>query len=89
MLFRSDDKKLLKEFFTKYIATDGVSTFIGETNSEHLRGVSIVATSYRMGEKRIGSLGIIGPQRMNYTRALPLVDFTSKIVSEMITKISK
>jgi heat-inducible transcriptional repressor len=84
-----DDKKLLKEFFTKYIATDGVSTFIGETNSEHLRGVSIVATSYRMGEKRIGSLGIIGPQRMNYTRALPLVDFTSKIVSEMITKISK
>ncbi len=84
-----DDKRMLKEFFKQYVFSEGVTTFIGDTNSEQLKGVTIIASSYRMGEKRIGSIGIIGPQRMNYTKALPLVDFTSKLLSEMITKISK
>lgn len=84
-----DDKKTLKEFFTQYVESDGVATLIGEPENEQLRGVSIIATSYKMGEKRVGSLGIIGPQRMNYNKALPLVDFTSRLVSEMITKMSK
>lgn len=84
-----DDKKQLKEFFSKYVHTDGVTTFIAEKDDEQMGGFSIVATNYRMGEKRIGSMGIIGHQRMNYTKTLPLVEFTSKLVSEMITKISK
>jgi heat-inducible transcriptional repressor len=84
-----DDKRMLKEFFKQYVFSNGVTTFIGDTNSEQLKGVTIIASSYKMGEKRIGSLGIIGPQRMNYIKALPLVDFTSKLISEMITKISK
>jgi heat-inducible transcriptional repressor len=84
-----DDKKLLKEFFKQYTYSDGVTTYIAEEGNDQLRGVSIIASSYRMGEKRIGSLGVIGPQRMNYTKTLPLVDFISKILSEMVTKISK
>jgi heat-inducible transcriptional repressor len=84
-----DDKKILKEFFKEYVLTDGITTYIGENTNEQLKGVTIIASSYRMGERRIGSIGIIGPQRMNYMKALPLVDFTSKLLSEMITKISK
>ncbi len=84
-----DTKSSLKNFFSQYTHTDGVYTFIGEKEDEQMCGVSIVASSYRMGEKRIGSMGIIGPQRMDYTRALPLVEFTSKLVSEMLTKLSK
>ncbi len=84
-----DTKSTLREYFAQYINTDGVYTYIGEREDEQMCGVSIIASSYRMGEKRIGSMGIIGPQRMNYTRALPLVEFTSKLVSEMLTKLSK
>ena len=83
------DKKALKEIFSKYENTDGVFTYIGERDSDIMSGMSIVATNYKLGEKRIGSMGILGPQRMNYNKALPLVEFTSKLVSEMITRISK
>jgi heat-inducible transcriptional repressor len=83
-----DDKRQIKEMFSRYIQYDGVTTYIAESNEE-ISGLSIVAANYRMGEKRIGSMGILGPQRMNYNRALPLVEFTSKLVSDMITRISK
>lgn len=84
-----EDKKQLKDIFGRYIESDGVITYIGEKENERLCGMSIVASNYRMGEKRIGSMGILGPQRMNYNKALSLVEFTSKLVSELITRISK
>jgi len=84
-----EDKKALREIFSKYVNTDGVLTYIGERDSDIMSGMSIIATNYKLGEKRIGSMGILGPQRMNYNKALPLVEFTSKLVSEMITRISK
>lgn len=84
-----DEKQFLKNFFSEYVPMDGVYTIIGRDGDEKLGGVTIITTNYRMGEKRIGSMGIIGPQRMNYNKALPLIEFTSKLVSEMITKLSR
>ncbi|GBF51412.1 heat-inducible transcriptional repressor, hrcA [Leptospira ryugenii] len=84
-----DEKDFLRNFFSEYVPNDGVYTIIGKDGDEKLGGVTIIATNYRMGEKRIGSMGIIGPQRMNYNKALPLLEFTSKLVSEMITKLSR
>ncbi|TGL63299.1 heat-inducible transcriptional repressor HrcA [Leptospira sarikeiensis] len=84
-----DDKRFLTGMFGEYSEHDGVYTVIGKDGDGLMGGVSIITSGYRMGEKRIGAMGIIGPQRMDYHRALPLVDFTSKLVSEMITRISK
>jgi heat-inducible transcriptional repressor len=84
-----EDKKQLKDIFGRYIDSDGVVTYIGEKENEQLSGMSIIASNYKMGDKRIGSMGILGPQRMNYNKALSLVEFTSKLVSELITRISK
>ena len=84
-----EEKKFIKDFFSQYISHDGVYTIIGRDGDKQMKGISIILSNYRMGEKRIGCLGIIGPQNMNYGRVLPLVRFTSNLVSEMITKISK
>ncbi len=89
ILFLLEDKKLLKEFFSKYIHNDGVSTYIAEPDDEIFAGMSVIATNYRLGEKKIGSIGILGPNRMNYNKGLSLVEFTSKLLSEMITRMSK
>ncbi|TGN10895.1 heat-inducible transcriptional repressor HrcA [Leptospira ilyithenensis] len=84
-----DEKHFLRNFFTEHVPMDGVYTIIGQEGDTKLGGVTIITTNYRMGEKRIGSMGIIGPQRMNYNKTLPLLEFTSKLVSEMITKLSR
>lgn len=67
---------------------DNFEILIEGDRDERLRGLSIITASYKMGEKRIGSLGVIGPNRMNYMRVVSLVEYIRHIMSNMITRIS-
>ena len=33
----------------------------------------------------VGVLGVIGPTRLNYARIIPMVDFTAKLLSRLVT----
>jgi heat-inducible transcriptional repressor len=33
----------------------------------------------------IGVLGVIGPTRLNYARIIPMVDYTARVVSRMLS----
>lgn len=62
----------------------GVNITIGEENKdEQLKDMSVITSQYRIGD-HTGTLGIIGPTRMNYSKLVTLVDYTSRIVSERI-----
>ena len=65
---------------------DGVRIFIGSENKLFSHsGSSVVVAPYRDGNQRvIGALGIIGPTRLNYSRVVPMVDYTAKIVSRFL-----
>jgi heat-inducible transcriptional repressor len=64
----------------------GVQIFIGSENSLFgLTGCSmIVAPFSNAGEKIVGAIGVIGPTRINYARVIPMVDYTSKVISRLI-----
>lgn len=67
---------------------DGVRLFIGAENTLFpLSGSSVIVAPY-MGASRqvIGALGVIGPTRLNYARIIPMVDYTARVVGEIITK---
>jgi heat-inducible transcriptional repressor len=66
---------------------EGVRIFIGSENKLFsLSGSSVVVAPYRDKQQRvIGALGIIGPMRMNYAHIVPMVDFTAKVVSRLIS----
>ena len=65
---------------------EGVRIFIGSESRLFSRsGSSLIVAPYRDGnQKVIGALGIIGPQRLNYARIVPMVDYTARIVGRMI-----
>lgn len=42
---------------------------------------SLVAKSYGVGNRAVGTLGVFGPSRMEYSRVIPLVDYLSKRLS--------
>lgn len=65
---------------------EGVQIFIGSENSLFtMSGCSMITAPYRNGrEQIIGAVGIIGPTRMNYAKIIPLVDYTSHVVSKLI-----
>ena len=67
---------------------DGVRLFIGSENSLFpLSGSSVIVAPYMNAERQvIGALGVIGPTRLNYARVIPMVDYTARMVGEVLGK---
>lgn len=55
----------------------------GENEREELHRFGMVAGRYRFG-RFSGVMGVIGPTRMKYDRAMVLVDFTRKVIDSRI-----
>jgi len=66
---------------------DGVRIFIGsENNLFSLSGSSTIVAPYRDHKGRIvGVIGVIGPTRLNYARVIPMVDYTARVVSRLLS----
>jgi heat-inducible transcriptional repressor len=66
---------------------EGVRIFIGSENKLFsLSGSSTIVAPYRDTKGRIvGVLGVIGPTRLNYARVIPMVDYTARVVSKLLS----
>ncbi len=65
---------------------EGVQIFIGAENELFgVTGCSMIVAPYRNAREQIvGAIGVIGPQRLNYARIIPMVDYTAKVVGRLI-----
>ena len=66
---------------------EGVRIFIGSENKLFsLSGSSTVISPYHDATGRIvGVIGVIGPTRLNYARVIPMVDYTARVVSRLLS----
>ena len=86
LLVKFDEQQTIKNILDQSILGQGVQIFIGaETKMFEMSGCSIIASSYHDSKKNIiGALGIIGPSRLRYSRIIPLVDYTAKLLGSII-----
>ena len=65
---------------------DGVRIYIGgESLVVPYEELSIVSAPYEVDGKVVGTLGVIGPTRMAYSRMVQIVDITSRLVSNALS----
>ncbi|MEB2844827.1 heat-inducible transcriptional repressor HrcA [Rhizobiales bacterium RZME27] len=86
LLFDDLEKKdSLIEILNLAESGPGVRIFIGSENKLFsLSGSSLIVAPYRDGEDRIvGAVGVIGPTRLNYSRIVPMVDYTAQLLARM------
>lgn len=50
-----------------------------------LKDCSVITASYRVGNHTSGTLGIIGPTRMNYSRVISVLDYMGKAISDLLS----
>ena len=83
-----ETQKEVIELLARAEGADGVRIFIGSENKLFsLSGSSLIAAPFRDSRQQIvGVVGIIGPTRLNYARIVPMVDYTAKVVSDMMQK---
>lgn len=64
---------------------NGISISIGEENDdEKLKDYSIISTTYTVGNVN-GKIALIGPKRMDYSKMVSMLEYTSKIITGKIS----
>ena len=82
-----EEKDLVVRLLDRTLTAPGICVFIGaEANLADLTDVSVVAAPYGPEDRPLGTIAVIGPARMNYSRVIPLVDFTAETIGEAIGK---
>ena len=84
LLSMMQEKHRLVRLLAEYLGAGGLRVVIGSEHSEsELRAFSLVASAYFDG-RQTGTVGVIGPRRMRYSRAIAAVDSVSHAVSRVL-----
>ncbi len=67
--------------------TNGVHLTFGDAATPALEGSCLLLTSYSLGERGQGSIGIIGPARMDYTSTIPLAEHFAKVIGRLLSEL--
>lgn len=83
-----ESKKRMLNILNKLMSKHGIKIFIGsEIGDKVAEELGVVLTDYKRGNNVVGMLGVIGPKRMRYPQVLPIVDYTSKLITNILTEI--
>jgi heat-inducible transcriptional repressor len=84
LLQMMEEKARLVKLLDEFINSGGLTVVIGsENHSPDLQRFSVVAATYSDG-RNTGMVGVIGPTRMHYSRAIDAVESLSNAVSRMV-----
>jgi len=81
-----EQKGRLVDMLESVLTGEGVQVVIGHENPvSSLSDLSVVATTYRAGDRVLGTVGVVGPTRMEYARAIALVDYLAHVLTRFLT----
>ncbi len=79
-----DEKELIADMLNSGFAED-INVYIGgegEGEEEKLKDFSMVTFKHKVGNKDLGTIGIIGPKRMDYSKVISVMKYISKKLNE-------
>lgn len=79
-----DEFQVLESLFEKSFGDDPIHILLGEDlGREFLQPCGLVFTNFQAGPKHSGSIGVIGPYRLNYSAIVPRIRYFGELISEL------
>ena len=73
-----DEKELMTDILNSGFAKD-INVYIGDENEkEELKDFSVITFKHKVGDKDMGTIGIIGPKRMDYSKVISVMKYINK-----------
>jgi heat-inducible transcriptional repressor len=83
-----EQRSLLESILTKILNTNGVQIIIGgEGAYQEIDDVSLVLSPYGIKGEASGVLGVMGPTRMQYARAISTVRYVAHLMDSLIADV--
>lgn len=84
-----EERKALCEVLAAAYRSPDVTVLIGSENPvSGMRDCSFVGASYRIRNKIAGTIGVLGPTRMDYPRAVSSVSLIARSLGDLLTSLS-
>jgi len=85
-LFRAfEEKNIMVKLLDEAQKGEQLQVFIGlENQCEEMSVCSVIMADYGQKGQSMGKIGIIGPTRMEYSRIIPLVEYTAEIINQLM-----
>ncbi len=88
LLLAFEEKGKLVKILDKALSSPGIRISIGEENElREMKACSLIAAPYAKEKAVLGTVGVIGPTRMDYCGIIPLVDYTARMLSRILDHI--
>jgi heat-inducible transcriptional repressor len=84
-LMALETKDKLQEMMARSTRWEFTITIGRENEIDALRDMSVVTATYKLGDRPMGSMGVIGPTRMDYARVVRLLNFISRALGEVMS----
>ncbi len=83
-----EDRTLLEDLLTEMLEVGGVQVVIGgEGRWNELKECSLVESPYGVSGEARGALGVMGPMRMPYSRAISTVRYVANLLSDLFREV--
>ena len=87
MLSVLETKENLYRILSKATQMEFTVTIGSENELPEMQDSSVVTATYKIGDRPVGSFGVIGPIRMDYARVLTILNLMGKSLSTVLTGI--
>jgi heat-inducible transcriptional repressor len=80
-----EEKHILIRLLDKSASAQGIQIFIGAENEiPEIQDCTVITTRFGQAGRLVGTLGVIGPKRMNYSKIIPLVEYTADLLTQAL-----
>ncbi|MCJ7763931.1 MAG: heat-inducible transcriptional repressor HrcA [Dehalococcoidales bacterium] len=83
-----EQRKLVEAILPDEMEGHSVKVIIGKDNkAEVIQGCSVVISRYGLPDEAVGTIGVIGPTRMPYARAISTIGYLASIMSTLVAEL--
>ena len=86
MLMTLEEEELMKDILRAHIG-DGLEVTIGQENEDsHFKDSSIITATYHLDGELLGTIAVLGPTRMEYAKAMSLLEYMNNNLTNVIKR---
>ncbi len=85
MNLMEDESQLQRLIQTADMGKNDLAVKIGtEIKHDQINNCSLIVATYSIADKPLGSIGVLGPTRMEYSKVISIVDYLAKALTELL-----
>ena len=81
-----EEEELMKDILHAHMG-DGLEVTIGQENeNQHFKDSSIITATYHLDGELLGTIAVLGPTRMEYAKAMSLLEYMNTNLTNVIKR---